>query len=338
MIPDQWLGKVQNGRLVLDVETDLPEGTEVPLSRWSPLPEGPRCDVLLFVTTETERRVLRELAGKRDAKEIPGRYSEYLDLGQVHPQYRVFAVETEMGALQAGGSATKALLCPIETGARVIIAVGMAFGIDRGSQKFGDVLVASHLLPYDSVIVDTDNDGRLPRVRYDQITPTATNPTLVSLLLRHIDKAQLPYQVHFGAMLSGSAQIRCRAHRDHLAAKLNKKLTDLDKQARKKGSALTERVIGGEMEGVGLIATPQSEGLTPWLIVKGISDFADEDHGKDVGDQRAQACQNAITLVLDALAFAPLPEESALEQEEAEVLLPDLGRAEQATEGHESHD
>lgn len=309
MSADGWLARVQNGRLVLDVETDLPEGATVPLTR-SPPPaeEGPRCDILLFVTTETERQVLRAYADEHGGREISGRYSDYLDLGRPHPQYRVLAVETEMGALQAGGSATKALLCPIETGARYIVAVGTAFGIDRLKQKTGDVLVASHVLPYDLTIVDTDKDGRLPRIRFDRVKPTATNPTLVSLVRRHADRASLPFRVHFGAMLSGSAQIRCRAYRDHLAAKLDKKLVDLDKQERKKaGEGLTERVVGGEMEGVGLIATPPSGGLASWLIVKGISDFADEEHRDDNPESRLRACENALDLVMGAFAAASLP-------------------------------
>ncbi|WP_437955924.1 hypothetical protein WME76_31210 [Sorangium sp. So ce119] len=291
---------------MLDVETSLPEGTEVRLARLEQ-PEGPRCDVLLFVTTETERKALVRVMErlKIQRREISGRFSEYLDLGS-HSQYRVFAVETEMGALQAGGSATKGLLCPFETGARYIVAVGMAFGVDRREQNFGDVLVASHVLPYDFVLIDTDADGRLPRIRYDNAKPTPTNPALIGLLRRHIERSPPGFRVHFGAMLSGSAQIRCGAYRDHLVAKLNKKLTDLDReQQKKKGSSLSERVIGGEMEGVGLLATPPTEGSVSWLIVKGISDFADEEHKSDSNERRSFACENAIELVLAALASTP---------------------------------
>lgn len=312
MAPDpSWVAMVRDGRLVLDVETDLSEGTEVQLVRPpSPQPAELRCDVLLFVTTPAEREALKQVATRKGlgTEEISGRFSNYIDLGQVGPQYRVFAVETEMGALQVGGSATKGLLCPVETGARYIIAVGTAFGIDPGSQHFGDVIVSTHVLPYDFVLVDTDSDGRLPRIRYDKVKPSSTNPALISLLQRYIEQTPPKFQVHFGAMLSGSAQIRCRVYRDHLVAKFNKKLTDLDKQAQKKGSTLAERVVGGEMEGVGLIATPPMEGLASWLIVKGISDFADEDHGNDNSPNRGPACENAIDLVLNTLASAPLPE------------------------------
>ena len=308
MNADTWVAKVRNGRLQLDVATDLPEGEEVPLV-WS-LPvsvEEARCDILLFVTTETEREAMREYTTGRPTRNISGRYSDYVDLGWIHPLYRVFVVETEMGALQAGGSATKALLCTVETGARFIISVGTAFGIDRDRQEFGDVIVATHVLPYDSVIVDTDRDGRLPRIRYDRARPTPTNSALVSLLRRHVAGQPPSFEVHFGAILSGNAQIRCAAYRDHLVAKFDKKLTDLDQQHRSKGRSLVERVVGGEMEGIGLITMPPANDETRWLVVKGISDFADEEHGNENRSNRRLACEHAIELVLGALASAPLP-------------------------------
>jgi len=305
MLPETWVATVQNGRLLLDAQTELPEGTQVPLVRTEP-PKGLDCDVLLFVTTPSERKALRRVQERLAGRVLSGRYSDYIDLGQ-HALYRVFGVETEMGALQAGGSATKGLLCPYETGARYVIAVGTAFGVDRSSQAFGDVLVATHVLPYDSVLIDTESDGRLPRIRYDKAKPTPTDPALVAMLRRFVEQSPLTCNVHFGAMLSGSAQIRCSAHRDHLVAKLNKKLTDLDReQQKKKGSALAERVVGGEMEGVGLLATPQTEGSVSWLIVKGISDFADEQHLADSEAHRVLACENSIELVLRALGTASL--------------------------------
>ena len=309
---DTFEATVRGGRLVLDVASGLPEGASVPLTRIPPpdASPSPRCDVLLFVTTRTEREMLRVVAGEMgiEPQLIDGRLSRYLDLGRVHPDYRVFAVETEMGALQTGGSATKALLCPIETGARYIIAVGMAFGIDRERQNFGDVLVASHVLSYDAVIVDTESDGRLRRIRYDRVKPVSTNAPMRDLLRRHQERREMDghvgYKVHFGAMLSGSAQIRCRAYRDHLAEKLNKKLADLDKERRKLKEVLSERIVGGEMEGVGLLATPEGDDGPSWLVVKGISDFADEGHGGDTEEHRHTACANSIRLVLEALAHS----------------------------------
>src|SRR6267143_4035963 len=47
------------------------------------------------------------------------------------------------------GSAAKAVRYLAATGAQGIIQVGMAFGITRGPQTIGDVLVSTSLIPYD---------------------------------------------------------------------------------------------------------------------------------------------------------------------------------------------
>jgi hypothetical protein len=76
MNPDALVAKVRDGRLVLDVETDLAEGTEVSLVRNpSARRDERRCDLLLFVTTEDERKALYNVAERMGlpTREISGR-------------------------------------------------------------------------------------------------------------------------------------------------------------------------------------------------------------------------------------------------------------------------
>lgn len=47
------------------------------------------------------------------------------------------------------GSAAKGVRYLAATGAQGIIQVGMAFGVARGPQQIGDVLVSTSLIPYD---------------------------------------------------------------------------------------------------------------------------------------------------------------------------------------------
>ena len=54
------------------------------------------------------------------------------------------------------------------------------------------------------------------------------------------------------------------------------------------------------MEGMGLLSvSPADKPL--WAVVKGISDFADEDRDGIIELTRALACQNAVRFVLTAL-------------------------------------
>ena len=59
-------------------------------------------------------------------------------------------------------------------------------------------------------------------------------------------------------------------------------------------------VVGGEMEGVGLLAA--SAAADPvWCVVKGISDFADKKRDTVIEENIPIACRNAAAFVLSAL-------------------------------------
>jgi len=55
------------------------------------------------------------------------------------------------------------------------------------------------------------------------------------------------------------------------------------------------------MEGVGLLAASRETDHPIWCIVKGISDFADENRDAVIKDSRPIACRNAAEFVLSAL-------------------------------------
>jgi adenosylhomocysteine nucleosidase len=89
-------------------------------------------------------------------------------------------------------------------------------------------------------------------------------------------------------MLSGGARIHSRHFRDELVSLI---------------PAPGDEIIGGEMEGVGLLSVSPLEDPA-WIIVKGISDFADEDRDAVITESRPIACRNAADFVLRALLNA----------------------------------
>ena len=128
--------------------------------------EDLRCNVLILVTTKSERQAL-EIAAKEAGlpftrHKVPG-VQRYYNLGTVG-NTKVNAAPTEMGPLGHQGSAAKALMLTekaldlrIATAASGIIQLGMAFGIDPVSQRPGDVLVSTSIIPYDNRDVIADN-------------------------------------------------------------------------------------------------------------------------------------------------------------------------------------
>lgn len=239
-----------------------------------------RCDYLLLVATDSELEALRTAAVMRglDFAETSGRFGTYYAMGP-----RAIAVKTEMGPLSYGGSASRALHYQAETQATALISVGMAFGIDSTRQRIGDVLISTMVLPYDNKDVRAAQGGH--KYDYSRVKAFPAKQSLLTLLRRAADTDTWRTKVHFGALLSGASRIFEASYRDTLA-----------KGCKRKG----EPVIGGEMEGVGLLSVSPREAPT-WIIAKGICDFADEHRDCTISTSRPLACTNAAVLVLDAI-------------------------------------
>lgn len=170
----------------------------------------------------------------------------------------------------------------------------MAFGIDRGSQNHGDVLVSEWIFPYDYRIIEhvAGKDGQPDRyeVKYHETTQFSAKRSLLNLLAREQGEGNHEFSTHFGGILSGGSRVRSQLFLRELLASVT-------------GDEGRGGYVGGEMEGVGLLAA--SERANPaWVVVKGISDFADDQQRVDVEAGRAEASRNAVRFVLAALEKA----------------------------------
>ena len=255
-----------------------------------------RCSLLLFLATPAEEEALAQSARNRGVafeKIKDPQLGEYHWLGAVGSE-TIIAIRPireggrlVMGALGRFGSAARGIRFREATGAQGIVQLGMAFGIDARFQKLCDVLVSTSVIPYDNRDVRPMPDGRDGYVvDYLRASRQPARPALVALFLREQERGGHSFGVHVGAVLSGAARVYSRFFRDELVA------------AFPGGDAA---VIGGEMEGVGLLAASTDSGDPVWCVVKGISDFADENRDAAVEANRASACRNAAEFVLSAL-------------------------------------
>ena len=257
-------------------------------------PQGPPeervADVLLFVAVRSEQTELLRCALERGLTPttFKGRESDYIDLGVVGRR-RVLVVKTAEGALSYVGSAAKAIHCRAETQAGALISVGMAFGTIPQVQQPGDVLVSTAILAYDSAYVRSDETSSSAH-EYRDVPRMSSNEALLDECKRTAAQPAWKGKVHIGLILSGGAKIHCAEYRDRLARKC----------AHGKGGL----AVGGEMEGIGLAAaSPSTE--PNWIIIKGISDFADHDRHKVIGAHRPLACRNAAQFALETIARGP---------------------------------
>ncbi len=273
------------------------------------MPDDP-ISLLLLLATPAEEKGLKQAAQalsipfhKVKTEESPLRVEHY-NLGAIGNQTGVIALppakdaenKLVMGSLGFFGTAARAMRLRAVTGARGIVQVGMAFGIDPKKQKAGDVLVSTSIIPYDNRDIKPAQRCWLTRLlcgrgfvtEYQDTSPEPARPSLVELFRREQGRVGHAFQVYLGAILSGAARIHSGFYRDELA--------------RSVPSNGEEQIVGGEMEGVGLLAASISPGDPIWCVVKGISDFADENRDAVIKENRPVACLNAAKFVLSALA------------------------------------
>lgn len=205
----------------------------------------PQCEKLIFVAVPTEVSALeftaRELGIDFRRCFDAQKRRRYFDLGRVGTD-RVLAVQTTMGPLSDTGSAALAIQCRAETGAQVIISLGIAFGTLPSRQRIGDVLVSSGVVPYDRRTIRTGSDGRSV-VSYnerDEAVVHRSNPELLGRFQRAAEAAEWSGRVFTGLLLSGGARIHCAAFRDGLVQDC--------------GQGKGDVVVGGDMEAVGFLA------------------------------------------------------------------------------------
>ena len=261
-----------------------------------PEPGKRLCTLLFFLATPAEEAALEQAAVDRRLtfeKIKDPKLGEFHWLGAVGNE-TVIAVRPSrergrvvMGALGRLGSAAKGIRFQEATGARGIVQLGMAFGIAPQAQRFGDVLVSTSLIPYDNRDVRAPPGGGAGYiVEYTQADRQPARPALVNLFDRERKRGGHPFGIHVGAMLSGGARIHSSHFRDELVRSV---------------PAAEDPIVGGEMEGVGLLAASTAADDPIWCVVKGIADFADENRDRVIDANRPLACRNAAEFVLSAL-------------------------------------
>jgi len=252
-----------------------------------------KCEILLFFATQTEREQLERGAIELELPFLEKhdvRVGTYYSLGTIGPN-RVRAVKTRMGPFFHQGSASQAIVLMAATSATSIVQLGMAFGIDRNAQKHGDVLISQWLFPYDYRIIEhvAGEDGQPDRydIDYKKTARFYAKPSLLNLFEEERTNGNHDFTIHVGGLLSGGSRIFSQLYLRELLFGVT-------------GGQGPGGYIGGEMEGVGLLAA--SKKAEPvWAVVKGISDFADDQRHEEIEATRPAACLNAVRFVLAAL-------------------------------------
>lgn len=273
------------------------------------------CDVIVFVTGNTERDALRKEALRSGGRWVA--IGDYFDLGNFGGDH-VAAHELVMSdAARIAFQCHRALA---DTSATSALLLGTAFGVSAEKQRVGDLLVASGIRAYDHADVrDGDHQPRdapdesesvfrrflsgfhalLQAVRgttggfhhdysREGNRPAETSPVwrarCADLRMNGGWNARAE-EVYTGTLLSGGARIHSTTFLRHLVERVPER-----------------DVIGGEMEACGFAAACEDSNAE-WIIIKGISDFANELPRAPMQQGRALAAHNSAEFAMELLRW-----------------------------------
>lgn len=179
---------------------------------------------------------------------------------------QLYIIASQSGSIGAGGSILSINEAVRITDPDIIILGGIAFGIKKEDQKLGDILVSKQIWCYEPEKISGSNHKN----RGDKIT---ASPKLLNVFTSSsIDWRK--NSIDFGLMASGEKLVDSKRF-----------LNQLKKRE--------PEIIGGEMEGAGLISVGQNT-LKPWIMVKAICDWG----YKKSSEFQMQAAQGVFEYIL----------------------------------------
>lgn len=207
----------------------------------------------------------------------------YGDMG-VHGGIRVIHTICEMGTSGVGAAQERARAAIVEWRPRAVIAVGIAFGMDKRKQQIGDVLISGQLQDYE--LGRVNDSGTL--------TPRGDKPSSSDHLKNRFRYADATLRrtiygwpkVQIGLLLSGQKLVDNLDYRNSLKKQYSE-------------------AIGGEMEGIGLYVTAVAARVD-WIVVKSICDWGYNKNGSMKTAWQKRAARNAAMVLKAAIDLGAL--------------------------------
>lgn len=233
--------------------------------------------ILLVTATDLETKFthksLNPLNGYTKIIQVfTGSQTYFLGMFGIYP---IVHVQCAMGSLSRASSIMTVTTALSKLKSKVVIMVGIAFGVDETSQKIGDVFIAESVIPYNSKRVGkTKNISRGIEAQSSQVL---LNRFKNVKNWEHTTVQNNKSELIFTRLLSGEELVDSLEHRNTLVAQYP------DSK-------------GGEMEGAGVYSACGNK--IDCILVKGICDFADGEKGKNKKQNQEIAITAALSVCL----------------------------------------
>jgi len=266
-------------RFVLTYNLRVTDSSKIPykkISRAEALIYFDKCEVLIMTATKIETECLHCELGAIDGGILKAGIDSFTYYFGFFGEHLIVHVQCKAGSATSSGSGVVTSHAINLIHPKVLIMVGIAFGMNPKKQKIGDILVSELLSAYEFQRLGASADfyrGGAPKASICLGNRFSNHVWVNSYQLTPKGKLLSSKVIH-GLMLSGEKLI------DNL-------------EEREKLKAQFPEAIGGEMEGTGLAASAELS-KTDWIIVKGICDFADGNKGKKKNVFQAIAAKAAV--------------------------------------------
>ena len=252
------------------------KGTLLPVA---PLHQKSAPRILLVVATNTEEKILLQIF-KNKGLEVKPEASNNLSLWKVGEinSHQIFYVRTEMGTIGASASTLTVSDSVKQLNPLYVIMPGIAFGLKKGKQEIGDILVGRFVSDYETIKMDAGkiiHRGAKPECSSDLLSKA-----------RQVERDWGKSKVHIGELLSGCKLVNDEDFINQLKIRY-------------------PEAIGGEMEGAGCSAACHRN-MISCIIIKSICDWGVEK------DDKAQetAAQNSVLFCLEIINLLPIQDVS----------------------------
>ena len=291
-LPRSWDINLEAQFLCFEGLDDYHPAVRVPHPEATPLTENIVSDnesdarpvAVLLTFNEHEAHKVWDTFG-RSRRELPMQGMTYSELDEVGGFRVIHGHSSRQGPLEAQHSASKAI---DHWNPEVLIAVGIAFGVKEEKHHIGDVLVSKEVLDYESARVEPD--GTFTHRGRTFSTSRELANRVSNLDLRRAEVRDLP-TIHMGTIVSGAKLVDNKEYRDNLAS-------------------LHSTVIGGEMEGSGIL-TACADTKVDVIVIKAICDWAANKNNPSKDDDQKKASKNAAIVARAILERGHLQNETA---------------------------
>jgi len=194
-----------------------------------------------------------------------------LDLGEAHEHARRHGILVQLAGTGRVSAAVATVHAIHTWDPRVVLVAGTAGGFRDRDVSLGDLLVATSILDYETQRVDGGNTVRWAVFQPDAGLLDLARSVAVPLIL-----GRRP-QVHFGPVLSGDKIVASKAAVDALLK-------------------LRPDALAVEMEGGG-VALAAAMSSVPFLMIRGVVDYADEKKRQDAEQWSKPVCETVALFV-----------------------------------------